>query len=94
MTLGTLILVLGLVFVGLLMLALLVWAIWVRSYVRKAGARTASPYTLAALVVDLSTSLIYSRGRLPWSVRIFATLLFLLASDLVLVVLLLLFGRQ
>ena len=85
-------LVLGLVFLGLLMLAFLVWAIWVRPFVKRAGARTASPYSLVALVADFSTSLIYNRGPMPWFLRFFAVLLILLASDLVLAVLLVLFG--
>lgn len=82
----------ALVFVALLLVALLVWAIWVRPYVKKAGARTASPYSLAALVQDFATSLLWSRGMLPWFLRVFAVILVMLAADLILVVLLLFFG--
>ncbi|MBI5386582.1 MAG: hypothetical protein HZA90_18075 [Verrucomicrobia bacterium] len=88
----TLLFILALVFLGLLVLALLVWAIWVRRFVKRSGARTASPYSLAALVTDLSTSLIYSRGRLPWFIRFFAVLLALLVSTFIFAVLMVLFG--
>jgi hypothetical protein len=86
-----LVLVLAVLFLGLLVLAVMVWLIWVRPFVKKAGARTASPFTLAALVADLATSMIYSRGPLPAPVRFFALLLMLLLSDLVLMLIVLFF---
>jgi hypothetical protein len=75
------------VFLGTLFsAALLVWALWVRPYAKRARLRSSSPYSLTALVADFSTGLIYSRGRLPWFLRLFGLLLMLLASDLVLIV--------
>jgi hypothetical protein len=88
----TLLLILALLFVSLLALALLVWAVWVRRFVRRSGGRTASPYSMTALIADFSTSLTYGRGHLPWSIRLFALILILMAADAVFAVLLVLIG--
>ena len=92
MTKTGMLLILALLFIGLLLLALLVWAFGVRPYVKKSGARPSSPFTLVALVADFSTGLLYSRGRLPRSLRFFGLILALLVTDVVLAVLLVLFG--
>ena len=87
-------LILALVFLALLVLALAVWAIWVRPFVKRQGARTGSPYSLASLVTDFATSLIYSRGPLPWPLKFFAVLLALLAAVAVFAVLVVLLGTS
>jgi hypothetical protein len=89
---GTLILILGGVFLALLGLSVLVWAVWVRPYAKRTGARTGSPFSLATLVTDFSTGLLYSRGQLPFPLKLFGLLLILMASDLLFIVLLFLFG--
>ncbi len=78
-----LLIVLAATFLALLLLAVAVWLIWVRPFVRKAGAQTSAPDSLAALVADFATSWIYSRGLLPWPLRLFALLLMLLLSEFV-----------
>ena len=83
--------VLGVLLAAMLLAALAVWLLCVRPYVKRVGARMSSPYTLAALVADFSTSLIYSRGRLPPMIRFFGFLLIAMAADLVLMLLLLIF---
>lgn len=92
MTPTQLILILAVVFMGLLVVAILLWAVAVRPFVRRSGARTARGDSLASLVMDFSTSLIYSRGRLPWTIRIFGGVLLLLVADALLAVLIVLFG--
>jgi hypothetical protein len=87
---GTLLLCLALLLVALLVLALMVWAGGVRRYVKDQGAQTASPYSLAALLMDFCTGLKVSHGRLPLSLRLFGLLLMLLGADLVLIVIVLL----
>ncbi len=87
---GTLLLGLALLFVALLVLALMVWAGGVRRYLREKGAETASPHSLAALLMDFCTGLRVSQNRLPWSLRLYGLLLMLLGADLVLIVLVLL----
>ncbi len=93
MTHSQLLVVLALSFVGLLLLALLVWAVWVRSYLKQKGVRTGSPYSLASLVTDFSAGLNYSHGRLPFALKFFALLLILMTSDLLLFLLLAVVGE-
>jgi len=83
----SLLIVLAVLFLALLLLALLVWALSVRPFVKRQGGRTVSPYNLLALVADFGTSLVYCRGRLPWSLKFFGFLLIFMASDLVLILL-------
>ena len=71
-------------------LALMVWAGGVRRYVKEKGAETASPHSLAALLMDFCTGLTVSHGRLPLSLRVFGLLLMLMGADLVLIILVLL----
>lgn len=83
---------LGVAFVTLLALSVLVWAAWVRPFLKASGARTASPYSLVALVADLATGLIYSRGAIHWSLKLLGVLLTLLASALIIFILVLFLG--
>jgi len=78
-------------FVALLVLAIAVWAIWVRPFARKSGARLGSPYTLAALVHDFGASLTYGRGPLPLSLSFFGFLLIAMLSDVILILIVVLF---
>ena len=92
MTKSTLMLVLALAFVVLLILAITMWALWVRPHAQRTGGRTGRRSSMASVVTDFATSLTYSRGRLPWTLRVFGVVLALMLSDLVLLILLTVFG--
>jgi hypothetical protein len=90
---GKIFLILGLVLAGLLALALLLWAVCVRRYVRQCGGRTAPLHSLAAPLADFGTCLVYRRGPLPWHVQFYAVVLILIGADMALALVLLLFGN-
>ena len=83
----------GLVLVGLVALALVLWAIFVRPFVKLCGGRKSPAHSLVAPIADFGTCLIYRRGPLPWRLRIYGVVLVLIGADLALAVLLFLFGN-
>ena len=83
----------GLVLAGLIVLALLLWAVCVRRYVKQCGGRTSPSHSLVAPLADFGTCLVYRRGPLPWALQLYAVVLILIGADMALALVLLVFGN-